>query len=101
MTASHKFPRPTVSSDLTSSVAPRGNPPRPTIYGPLRAVCFTEQPLLEFAKYVQIRASDAEVTGYAVAVHREDLFAEGGMPVISGLSSSTIEVDAKAASEDK
>ena len=79
---------------LRPGLAPRGNPPRPTIYGPLRAVCFTEQPLLEFAKYVQIRASDAEVTGYAVAVHREDLFAEGGMPVISGLSSSTIEVDA-------
>ena len=44
--------------------------------------------LLEFARYVEIRNSRTDVTGYAVGVHREDLFAEGGMPIISGLSRS-------------
>lgn len=70
---------------LLAGYARRGQPSRPTIYGPRPAVCFTEQPLLEFAHYVKVRGDSSVVSGYGIAVHREDLYAEGGLPVISGL----------------
>ena len=57
---------------------------RATIYGPRPAVCFTEQPLIEFARYVRARRDPTKVTGYAIAVHKHDLFAAGGRPVIYG-----------------
>jgi hypothetical protein len=57
-----------------------------TIYGPAPAVCFTEQPLREFESYVRIRNAPAAVSGYAVAVNKRDVFADGGLPVITGLN---------------
>ena len=63
----------------------RGRPESRTIYGPDPAVCFSEQPLREFAEYVRIRDDSRSVTGYGVAINKKDLFSEGGLPVVSGL----------------
>jgi hypothetical protein len=59
---------------------------RATIYGPVPAVCFTEQPLREFERYVRIRNLVTAVSGFAVAVNKRDVYADGGLPVITGLS---------------
>ncbi|OGW34320.1 MAG: hypothetical protein A2X58_12000 [Nitrospirae bacterium GWC2_56_14] len=36
-------------------------------------------------EYVQLREDRTSITGYGVAIHKHDLFAEGGLPVIYGL----------------
>jgi hypothetical protein len=59
----------------------------PTIYGPNPAVCFTEQPLWAFNHYVYSRNDPSKVSGYGILVHKNDLFATGGLPVIYGAES--------------
>ncbi len=56
----------------------------PTIYGAYPAVCFTEQPLWAFHHYVLSRNDASKVSGYGVLIHKNDLFASGGLPVIYG-----------------
>lgn len=56
---------------------------RRTIYGPRPCVCFTEQPLWAFVEYVRIRGGNS-LSGYGVCVHKRDVFADGGRPVIYG-----------------
>ncbi len=62
---------------------------RRTIYGPRPCVCFTEQPLSGFAEYARLRR-DGLVSGYGVLVHKSDVFADGGRPVIYGGEASEI-----------
>ncbi len=57
----------------------------PTIYGCYPAVCFTEQPLWAFNHYVTTRNDPTNVTGYGLLLHKNDLFASGGLPVIYGV----------------
>ena len=58
---------------------------RPTVYGPRAAVCFTEMPLYALREYAKTR-SKTDVGTYAIGVHKNELFAAGGRPVIYGLS---------------
>jgi hypothetical protein len=60
----------------------------PTIYGPKPAVCFTEMPFGSYLEYVKARNKNETVSPYAIAIHRNDLFAIGARPVIYGLSSN-------------
>ena len=55
-----------------------------TVYGREPAVCFTEQPLWAFHHYVHSKNDASKVSGYAILIHKNDLFASGGLPVIYG-----------------
>jgi hypothetical protein len=74
---------------LRPTFAHRGSPPRPTIYGMHPAVCFTEQPISAFLDYLEVRTKQNEMTGYGIFLHKNDLFAIGGLPVIYGLPAAT------------
>lgn len=66
---------------------------RPTIYGPTPAVCFSEQPVGAFLKYLMARAGHPfGPTGYGMLMHKHDAFADGALPVIYGLR-GTSEID--------
>ncbi len=66
---------------------------RPTIYGPVSAVCFSEMPLYALVEYAKVRGKVSGYVGdYAIAFKRNELFAAGARPVIYGLSSKPIEV---------
>ena len=69
----------------------RGN--QRTVYGTMRAVCFTEQPLLSFAKYVDARKESWLTDGYGIVLHKHDVHLAGGRPVIYGLENELPEVD--------
>lgn len=56
-----------------------------TVYGPVPAVCFSEQPLAAFATYVAARADVDFTDGYGLLLHKHDVSAAGGRPVIYGL----------------
>jgi hypothetical protein len=61
------------------------NKPKPTIEGPKRAVCFTEQPLKYFLATVETDrhySTKERYTEFAIAVRKGDLFRYGGRPVI-------------------
>lgn len=57
-----------------------------TIYGGQPAVCFTEMPVYNFAKYTQERADSKRLTAYGVCVRKKELYKAGGRPVIYGLT---------------
>ena len=87
-----KSARETLLTILTEGVlrpgfSPRGRPKRPTIYGPDAAVCFSEQPLSSFLDYLAIRRASSVMAGYGLLIHKHDVYAFGGLPVIHGLSS--------------
>lgn len=66
---------------------------KPTIYGPVSAVCFTEMPLYSLVEYAKVRGQVSGYVGdYGIAFKRNELFAAGARPVIYGLSSVPIEV---------
>lgn len=69
----------------------RGNPAKPTIYGPRAACCFTEMPLYGLIDYAKKRNKDMVGT-IAVGFLRNELFQAGGRPVIYGLSRSHKEI---------
>jgi len=56
-----------------------------TIYGPHAAVCFSEQPLNAFVHYLRARNDPAAMAGYGILIHKRDVYAAGGLPVIYGL----------------
>ena len=58
----------------------------PSIYGPKSAVCFTEMPLYALVDYAKTRGISGYVSGYGIALRRNELFDAGGRPVIYGLS---------------
>lgn len=58
-----------------------------TIYGDNPVVCFTEMPLINLLQYVSQKNDRTRFTEYGVAVLKNELFTNGGRPVISGLSS--------------
>lgn len=64
---------------------------RRTIYGPDPAVCFTEQPLVDFATYARVRPG--AIHPYGVLIHKHDVYAAGGLPVIYGLENVLYEKD--------
>lgn len=66
---------------------------KPTIYGPISAVCFTEMPLYALVEYAKIRGEVSKYVGdYGIAFKRNELFAAGARPAIYGLSSEPKEV---------
>lgn len=58
-----------------------------TIYGGDPVVCFTEMPLINFIQYVKDRDDRYRFTEYGIALLKNELYKNGGRPVISGLSS--------------
>ncbi|MEM9374154.1 MAG: hypothetical protein AAGA55_10970 [Planctomycetota bacterium] len=66
-----------------------------TVYGPNQAVCFTEMPLLAFLQYTSVRICG--VSQYGVLLHKHDVFADGGRPVIYGFSEYELQVPEKMA----
>jgi hypothetical protein len=64
----------------------RGTSREKTIYGPYPAVCFSEQPLDAFLQYLSARANSSAMAGYGILIHKHDVYAAGGLPVIYGLS---------------
>jgi len=89
-------PREVLSKILTEGVlrpgfALRGHPAKSTIYGPFPAVCFSEQPLAMFIQYLAARADWAAMAGYGLLIHKHDLYAAGGLPVIYGLGARELE----------
>lgn len=67
---------------------------RPTIYGPVSAVCFTEMPLHSYIKYAEDRGKKTGlVSKYAIAVKRNELFKAGARPVIYGVTVPHEETD--------
>lgn len=74
-----------VEGALRPGFAPKGNPPRSTIYSLVPAVCFTEQPLLAFRQYLQARSNASSMAGYGILIHKHDVYIAGGLPVIYGL----------------
>lgn len=64
----------------------RGPLNRRTIYGGLPVVCFTEQPLAALTQTLSAR-NPRFVSGYGILVHKRDVFADGGRPVIYGMES--------------
>lgn len=58
---------------------------RKTIYGPHAAVCFSEQPLHGFVQYLRVRRDNSAMAGYGILIHKRDVYAAGGLPVIYGL----------------
>ncbi|MFN0197753.1 MAG: hypothetical protein ACKVT0_13495 [Planctomycetaceae bacterium] len=75
---------------LRPGFALRGDSPRPTIYGPNSAVCFSEQPLWAFLEYLHARQNSSAMAGYGLLVHKHDVYVAGGLPVIYGLSESKV-----------
>lgn len=66
---------------------------KPTIYGPVSAVCFTEMPLYALVEYAKVRGEVSKYVGdYGIAFKRNELFAAGARPAIYGLSSEPKEV---------
>ena len=66
---------------------------KPTIYGPVSAVCFTEMPLYALVEYAKVRGIVSKYVGdYGIAFKRNELFAAGARPVIYGLSSNPKEI---------
>jgi len=73
---------------LTATFAERqsllGTKPKPSVRGPYRAVCYTEQPLRFYLE--SIKASNQSFRGryneFAVAVQKDQLYHYGGRPVI-------------------
>lgn len=63
------------------------------VFGPRPAVCFTEQPLSSFIGYVRERKNLFRVAPYGVVIHKKDVYALGGLPVIYDLSDANREVD--------
>jgi hypothetical protein len=82
---------------LRPGFALRGVPPRPTIYGPVPAVAFTEQPIAAFLNYLSARFEPGAISGYGLLIHKHDVFVAGGLPVIYGLEAS---VELKAGDPD-
>lgn len=64
---------------------------RPTIYGPHPAVCFTEMPLQAFIQYSVQRNDRGNISPYAIAIPRKELFLAGARPAIYGLSHDPVE----------
>lgn len=60
---------------------------RSTIYGDTPVICFTEMPLINLLQYVNLRNNRTRFTEYGVAVLKNEMYDNGGRPVISGLSS--------------
>jgi hypothetical protein len=52
-----------------------------TVFGPLPAVCFSEQPIGMLPDYIKNREG---AKPYGVIVHKHDAYAEGALPVIYG-----------------
>ena len=73
---------------LRPGFAPRGVPPKATVYGPDPAVCFTEQPLGSFLQYLAVRGRSSAMDGYGLLIHKDDVYAAGGLPVIYGLTAA-------------
>lgn len=70
---------------------------KPTVYGPVSAVCFTEMPLFALVEYAKVRGKISNyVGGYGIAFRRNELFAAGARPVIYGSSGKCIETDVDA-----
>lgn len=66
---------------------------KPTIYGPVSAVCFTEMPLYALVEYAKVRGQVSKYVGdFGIAFKRNELFAAGARPAIYGLSSDPVEV---------
>jgi hypothetical protein len=59
-----------------------------TVYGPNRAVCFSEQPISAVEKYVIARNDRYSVDAFGLLIHKHDAFSAGALPVIYGLSNS-------------
>lgn len=78
-----------VEGALRPAFAVRGAVQRATIYGTRPAVCFTEQPLEAFSTYLAERNDPSAMDGYGVLVHKHDVFAYGGLPVIYGLCANS------------
>lgn len=57
-----------------------------TIYGGQPAVCFTEMPIYNFAKYSQARNDLKRCSSYGICILKRELYEAGGRPVIYGLS---------------
>lgn len=74
-----------VEGVLRPGFAPRGREPRSTIYGPIPAVCFSEQPLAAYIDYLDARREPWAMAGYGLLVHKHDVFVAGGLPVIYGM----------------
>ena len=74
-----------IEGALRPDFATRGTPPKNTIYGPSPAVCFSEQPLSAFLQYLAARADPSAMAGYGILIHKHDVYAAGGLPVIYGL----------------
>lgn len=58
---------------------------RTTLYGVEKVVCFSQQPLWAFKITAEASNNEANIDQYGLIFHKEDLFAEGAMPVIYGL----------------
>jgi hypothetical protein len=71
--------------------ATRGEWDESTVYGEIEAVCFSEQPVDAFIEYVNKRQNHKYVAGYGLFLHRNDVHAAGGLPVIYGLGSCHVE----------
>ncbi len=76
---------------LRPGFACRGDLSRPTVYGPVPAVCLTEQPIGAFIEYLRARNQPASMAGYGLLIHKHDVYVAGGMPAIYGLR-NTVEV---------
>lgn len=59
---------------------------RATVYGNTPVVCFTEMPLINFLQYVKKRNRRTRFTEYGIALLKNEVYKNGGRPVISGLS---------------
>lgn len=65
--------------------------PKPTIYGPRSACCFTEMPLYGLIEYAKKRNADS-VSNIAIGLLKNEFFQAGGRPVIYGLSRAHEEI---------
>lgn len=63
-----------------------------TIYGGNPAICFTEMPIYNFAKYTQERGDPKRCTPLGICLPKMELYQAGGRPVIYGLSQEEIKV---------
>ncbi|GCE48344.1 hypothetical protein EI42_04592 [Thermosporothrix hazakensis] len=59
---------------------------KPTIYGGIPAVCFTEMPIINFLQYVVARNNYAWCAPYGVCLLKRELFKAGARPAVYGLS---------------
>ncbi|MEX1365611.1 MAG: hypothetical protein AB1Z98_20960 [Nannocystaceae bacterium] len=53
-----------------------------TVFGRRPVVCFSEMPIMAFCEYLEARSPDGNISGYGVLLHKKQVFAEGGRPVI-------------------